>query len=53
MCAMAGMGGRLQAAVLPGVILCLGGRSVAVVGTRGRAFEDIGFEVMNLDAFWK
>jgi catechol 2,3-dioxygenase-like lactoylglutathione lyase family enzyme len=48
-----GMRGTFQAADLPGVNLTFGGTTDAVVGTRGRALDHIGFEVKNLEAFCK
>ena len=51
--AKAGTRGTFKAADLPGVNLTFGGTADAVVGTRGRALDHIGFEVKGLEAFCK
>lgn len=48
-----GMRGTFKAADVPGVNLTFGATTEAVVGTRGRALDHIGFEVKNLEAFCK
>jgi catechol 2,3-dioxygenase-like lactoylglutathione lyase family enzyme len=46
-------GGAFVSATLPGVTLNFTTSPDAVVGTRGRAIDHIGFEVDNLEAFCK
>jgi hypothetical protein len=51
--AKGGMRGAFQAADLPGVNLTFSPSPEAVVGTRGRSLDHIGFEVRDLEAFCK
>lgn len=51
--AAAGMRGSFQAADLPGVNLTFSPTPDAVVGTKGRALDHVGFEVKDLEAFCK
>ena len=51
--AVPGKRGNFEAADLPGVNLTFAGTETPVVGTRGRAFDHVGFEVRNLEAFTK
>ena len=48
-----GMRGTFQAADLPGVNLTFSPTTDALVTTRGRSLDHIGFEVKNLEAFCK
>lgn len=48
-----GMRGSFVAADLPGVNLSFSPAPAAVVGTRGRAIDHIGFEIRNLEQFVK
>src|SRR5262245_24532837 len=49
--AKAGMRGSFVAADLPGVNLSFSPAPAAVVGTRGRVLDHIGFEIQNLEQF--
>lgn len=49
--AVGGTRGSFQAADLPGVNLTFSPSAAAVVGTKGRALDHVGFEVKNLEAF--
>jgi catechol 2,3-dioxygenase-like lactoylglutathione lyase family enzyme len=51
--AKGGMRGAFQAADLPGVNLTFSPSPEAVVGTRGRSLDHIGFEVRDLEALCK
>jgi catechol 2,3-dioxygenase-like lactoylglutathione lyase family enzyme len=48
-----GMRGRFKAADLPGVNLTFAQADTALVGTKGRSLDHIGFEVHDLEAFTK
>lgn len=49
--AKGGMRGNFQAADLPGVNLTFSASPDAVVGTKGRSLDHVGFEVKDLEAF--
>jgi hypothetical protein len=51
--AIKGMRGNFQAAVIPGANLTFtaAGPAAESAPTKGRAFDHVGFEVMNLEAF--
>jgi catechol 2,3-dioxygenase-like lactoylglutathione lyase family enzyme len=51
--AKGGKRGKFEAADLPGVNLTFTKAETAVVGTKGRALDHIGFEVKDLEAFCK
>jgi lactoylglutathione lyase len=51
--ARSGMRGSFQAADLPGVNLTFSPSPDAVVTTRGRSLDHVGFEVRDLEAFCK
>ena len=51
--AVPGMRGSFEAADLPGVNLTYSPSDETPVGTRGRSLDHIGFEVDNLEAFWR
>jgi catechol 2,3-dioxygenase-like lactoylglutathione lyase family enzyme len=46
-------GGAFPSAALPGVALNFSQAATSVVGTRGRVYDHIGFEVRNLEEFCK
>jgi len=51
--AVPGKRGKYEAADLPGVNLTFAPAAAAVVGTKGRSLDHIGFEVRGLEAFTK